>query len=351
MKKIFIFSFVISAVIQGFIFTKLGILDFDMWTKQTEYVQTNNPAQFDFLAGYGHPGGPIIEGTILLRHIFDWSYEKSLLVFMTLLNAFFISGASTLCYLINKNNLWWLAVLTTLSSNWLYLFSTPPSIIISILIPFLVILSLYLFNKKEVNLYLLIFLSIIIGFILATRIDIGAVMATSFLIFLKPKINWRQIILVIIGSFLSFVLFDPFMWFMPIQHIKDLLFKIVYHYGYFTPTKVSVLEILHASFFVITSIFLSFIFLIIRKKITPPLPSRFIYSLLAPTIFLCIIFLTAQYQTLRYFLPLINLWQAVLPLWVFTLLANSKTRLSEISESFFALALVFHPFISLFFYI
>ncbi len=346
-KKIFIFCFVIACFIQGFIFTKLGMADFSIWAKQAEYVQTNNPAQFDILGAYGHPGGPIIEGVLILHNAFDLSYENSLLILMIILDGLAIAGTCALCFVLSKNNLWWPIVLITLSSNWLYANSTPPSTMVSLLITFLCLFSLYIYKKEKVEPSLLVFWSILAGLIIATRVDIGSIMVFLFLLFLKSKISWQQMFYIILGTGASFVLFDPFMWYMPVQHISDLLFKIIYHYEYFAPNRLTFSDVLTISIFTFISMFFSIIFLFMEEKIESPLPPKLIYILLIVTAALYMVFLTAECQASRYFLPLINIWQTFLPLFIFSLTAKLRPALSKIANVFFVAILILYPISSL----
>jgi len=346
-KKIFAFSFVTACLIQSFMFAKLGMADFDVWAKQAEYVQTNNPAQFDFLLAYGHPGGPIIEGVLFFHNVLGFSYDGSLMIFIIIIDGLAIAGASTICYLLSKNNLWWPIVLVILSANDLYLSSTPPSTIASLLISFLSLYSLYIYEKNKLKTGSLIFWGIIAGLIVATRVDIGLVMIFSFLVFLKPKISWRQTFLIFGITNISFVLFDPFMWYMPFQHLKDLIFKIVFHYEYFDTIKMSLSQVLNISALLLVSVFFAVVFLFLKEKIKSPLPTRFIYILLAVTVALYIVFLTAQCQNSRYFLPLINIWQMLLPLFLFSLTSNLKPALSKMADLFFMVILILLPLASL----
>jgi hypothetical protein len=355
-KKIFIFSFVAACIVQGFIFTKLDTTDFSMWAKQAEYVQTNNPAQFDYLLAYGHPGGPIIETTIFFHYVFGLSYDNSLLIFIIIFDGLAIAGTCVMCYVLSKNNLWWPIVLIGLSANWLYISSTPPSTTISLVISFLCLFSLYLYEKEKNGFYALAFWSILAGLIISIRIDIGAVIALAFFIFLKPKISWRQAFYVMLGVMASFVLFDPFMWFMPIQHMGDLLFEMLYHYQYFTPTRLGFFYVLAISSFTFVSMFFSIMFMLMKKidisksrEARPLLPNRFSYVLLITTVVLYIIFLTARCQAPRYFLPLISIWQMLLPLFIFSLTANLKPAFSKAANIFFTIALILYPIISLVF--
>jgi hypothetical protein len=349
-KKIFIFSFITACVLQWVTFTKLPMADFSLWARQAEYVQTGNPIEFDFLQAYGHPGGSIIEGVSAIHNVFGVSHENSLMIFLVLLDGLAIAGACTICFLLSKNHLWWPVVLSTLSLNYLYEASTPPSTLASLLIVFLCLLSLYLYEKHEkgeIKNSLLVFWSILAGFIISTRIDIGTIMVISFLIFIGPKISRSQILWILFGIGISFAFFDPFMWFMPIKHMGDLIFKVIYHYEYFPiNNKMSLLSILNISAFLITSVFFSTIFLLLKEKIKSPIPQRLIYILLIATTVIYTIFLTSQYQSSRYFLPLISIWEVFLPLFIFSLTSKLRPALSKISNIFFVSILILYPIAS-----
>lgn len=328
-KKIFILSFFIAALTQWFSFAELSMFDFSMWADQAKYVQTNNPIQFDFLQAYGHPGGPIIEGVIFVHSVFNLDYEDSLMLFMVFVDGLAIALTAVLCYLYRKNHLWWPVVLIGLSLNRMYGFSTPPSTMVSIFIGLLSIYSLYIYQKNTIKPIYLGGLSLILGIIISLRIDIGCVMALSTLVFLYPKLTWKHIIFTILGTGGFIVLFDPFLWFMPIQHIKDLWFKITYHYEEFKPTKISFYSLQDISALSFFSIFLAMTFVFLKKKLKSPLPYRFIYIYLFTTIVLYTIFLTSNYQAERYFLPLVTIWQIFLPLFIFTITEYMWPKLSK----------------------
>jgi len=345
-KKIFAFSFLAACIVQGFIFMRLGLIDFSMWARQAEYVETGNPAQFDYLKAYGHPGGPIIEGAISIHSLFKLPYESALLIFLTIVDGLAIAGASVISFLLSKNHLWWPVVLATFSSNWLYAFSSPPSVIASIFIGSLCLFSLYLCKKEKVELASLVFWGMAAGFIIATRTDIGAIVVAALLIFIKPKISWQKFFGVLLSIVASFILFDPFMWFMPIRHLGDLLFKIFYHYEYIAPNILTAPLIINVSSFLLVGAVFSIISIFMKEKIKPFLPLRFVYILLAVTVLLYTVFLTAHYQALRYFLPIVSIWEIFLPVFIFPLTANLEKNISRKINIFLAVILTASPLLS-----
>lgn len=338
-KKIFILSFLVAFVIQGFIFIKIGIVDLEMWANQAQYVQTDNPGQFDFSRAYGHPGGPIIEFSIFAHKTFGVSYQNSILIYIVFLDSLIIAASAALCYKLWGNNLLWPIVTIGLSSNWVYAFSTPPSITSSILLTFLCLLSLYIYKVRS-GIPLFALWTLVAGLSAATRIDISSVITMALIIFLKPKVSWREFFGILLATFVFFIIFDPFMWFMPLQHIKDLIFKIFYHYDQIDPSKIGFSLLATISSPVILGIFFSTALLIAKKE---SLPGRFILVLIVTTVFLYIIFLSAKYKAPRYFVPTMNIWQTFLPVSIFALTENIKPRFRKMTNVFFVAVLTVSP--------
>ena len=318
---IFIVIFITSLLLQGIQWREFDMADSGMWGHEAQYVLNNDPREFNFLEAYGHPGGPIIEGAIAFHQLLKLPYDQAVLAFVTLLNSLSIAGICALCFILRKNNLWWVAVFGILSLNRLYEYATPPTAIAATLIVFLCLLTLYIYENKERSepLYLVLW-GLIVGLFIATRADIGVFSLLMFLVLIFKSIGWKKIGLLLGETFLAFLIFDPFMWFMPFQHIKDLIFKIVYHYAEFAQNHMGFVAVLSLSFLAFISIFLSIQFLLFRKKLISPLPPVFIKILILMTAILYVIFLTSHIQAPRYFLPIIFIWETFLPLFIFSLI-------------------------------
>lgn len=322
-KRVFFISFLAALLLQGLYLYELDMADTGMWAHQAEYVQTGNPAQFDPLAAYGHPGGPIIEGVIVLHQV-GLSYDQAMMVFLTLLDAVIIAGICTLCFLLSRDNYWWPVTIFTLSLNRLYEYSTPPSTIASLLLVFITLLTLYLCKKEgEPTRHELALWAMVSGLAISTRADIGSILVLALLFILKDKINWRQVAGILLGVFAVFCITDPFMWYMPLQHLGDLASKIIFHYSEFAPTKLGFWRVLNISSLPIISVGL-WLFLVLNKKIKSSLSLKLFYTLLALTAFLYCIFLTANFQTPRYFLPVILIWETLLPLAIFSIIPHEN---------------------------
>jgi len=321
---IFIFSFIFSFILLGLRGKVFYIPDGDMWSKQALYFETGDSRQFNFDRGYGHPGGPIIEGVILLHKITKIPYnnpDNLLTLFVTILNSFIIAGTCVLAYLLKKNKYWWFAILSTLSLSVLYDVATPPTTIATPLVVFLCLLTLYYYeNKEKIKIPQVSLWAFFAGLLIATRVDIGIFCVLAFLFLLKSVISWRKISFIIFGACISFVIFDPYMWYMPIKHIKDLIFKITFHYAEITTQHMSLWAILSISIFAFISIGFLLMILFSKGKIKSPIPLNFSFMLLVMTVVLYIIFLTARIQAPRYFQPIISIWEVFLPLFIFPFL-------------------------------
>ncbi|MEI7688597.1 MAG: hypothetical protein WCI91_00220 [Candidatus Nomurabacteria bacterium] len=328
---IIVISFVVSLFFQWTRWKDLYFIDSHMWASQAQYVQTNDAREFDAKMAYGHPGGTVVEGAIIFHDIFKVPYEDSLIIFITIFNSLIISIICLLCFILYKNHLWWIITLSTLAMNSAYDNATPTSAIVSPLMVLLTLLTLYFYkNKEKINIPLVLFFSLVVGLASSTRLDIGVFCSVFFIGFLKytNTIDWKKLFYIILGSFTTFCIFDPFMWFMPFQHIKDLIAKIIFHYSEFLPYHLTFMSVFILSMLTIISISLAISIVLLKNKIKLLVPENFIKTLIVMTIILYIIFLTSHYQAERYFQPIIFIWEVLLPLFIFNLTTYISHSLS-----------------------
>jgi len=316
-----------------------------MWANQAIYVLEGDSREFDYLNAYGHPGGLVIEGTIVLNKLFNLTYLQSVIILIIFISSIFVAGICTLCFKLGKDKLWWVAVLVTLIFNWLYESGTPTSILATLSVSFLCLLTLYLYEKELKNQNsLLIIWSLVAGMSIATRIDIGFISFIVFLFILSRKIDLKKILLIALGSFISFVIFNPFMWFMPVEHVRDLIFKFVFHYSNFITNHLSLLTIFSISSITFISILLSLFFITFKRKINFTLISPFfLWTLIGMTSFLYFIFLTSRFQAERYFVPILFIWEIFFPLFIFFLIDKTGYKSNIIIKiCFLAFLAIFH---------
>jgi hypothetical protein len=184
----------------------------------------------------------------------------------------------------------------------------------------------------------------------ATRSDIGLFCTASFILTLlfTKSLTVRQAFVLGIQSFVVFCIFDPFMWFMPIQHLKDLVYKIVYHYSDISQVTIPLYTILLMSAVSVLSMGLGIWFVFRNTKEVTPLPRVFICVLLLMTVVLYAIFLSAHSQAERYYMPILFIWEVFLPLFIFYLIDKKPSHSQRALKIIFIIALFIYqvvPFI------
>jgi hypothetical protein len=287
-----------------------NMLDHDMWSKQAKYFEVNDNRQFDMLMAYGHPGGTLIISTLLFKNILNTEYEKSLIYSIIFMNSLLIFVIIFLLWKLDKESLWWFYSLIFIIFHKSYSYNTPPSIIATLSVPLQIFYSLYISKKENIKNKDILILGIISGFSIATRLDIGGFAILMSLIILSKKLSVKQMIYSLLITAVFFIIFDPFMWFMPIKHTYDLVHKMTYHYGDFVKTDFKLKQFLSVSLIGILGVILSYIS-IYNKKIKTILNKREFLILLLGTIIISIIFLTSKYKAERYFFPIFIIWEVI----------------------------------------
>jgi hypothetical protein len=317
-EKILILTFIffITCTFQWARWSGLNNSDIGMWNIEADAVVHGGPEEFNFLGAYGHPGGPILEGTILARAIgIPFEYDQAIIVCISVLVGLATVAACVLCFLLRANMYWCAGVVSIVSLNWLYQFATPPSTVASAFFVVLLLVVLYLYEHRETPaLQAGLLLGGSAGACIATRTDIGVFGFSIFLIFLLlvKRLSLRGAVIAIVTTTGVFVLLDPFMWFMPLEHIGDLIYKVTYHYADIAQAHVTITSLLHIATLSLMSIALCIYFLFAKRK--EPLPRPFVFVLLGMSVVWVSIFLTAHSQAERYFLPILFAWEVLLPL-------------------------------------
>lgn len=345
--------FIIVFVFQYFFWNTLSFYDDTMWAKQAQDVLTANPERFNPATAYGHPGGPIIEGVIILQKITNLSYLQTLYLFLALAGSMCIVITSYFCHKLTQGYTWPVSTVLILTINSIYPYGTPPSILASLLVVFLAIYTLYL-SRKTISNKLIIFWSILSGILIATRFDIGTIMTCCFWVLLVPRVTKKQILLTICIPLITFIICDPFMWSMPIKHIQDILSKVLYHYNEFTPTHLSFISVVSISGLTFTSMLIGLYMVLFKRKDFALFSKKFLLLLLFITVTLFYIFLNSHYQTQRYFMPLLLLWEVFLPFFIYSLI-QKNTHINSKLKDFLTIVLpgtivLYHAILLIMFY-
>jgi hypothetical protein len=358
-KYLFLIFCIVAFALQGIRWMTTDIIDGTMWANQARYVATNNPEQFNAATAYGHPGGPLILGTIATQKLTGTSYHTSLLLFLTLISSILIAATCIISFALRRNWWWTITLLGILSLHRLFNEATPPSALVSLLGVLLLFVTWYIYERPQSSrLPILLLWSVVAGAAVATRLDTGSLVTLMCAGILVRALSFKKVLALLVGAFVVFAALDPFMWFMPVQHIVDILDKAIYHYAEFDPIIMKPAAIFDISLLALVSVVFA-IYYRIQRRHAEPVPRPVIYALLIFTVVMYSIILTSQIQTARYFQPIIMLWESLLPLFLFSLVPQihftfgtieQQRRVRLLLTSFVALILVAYP-ASLLFYI
>jgi len=305
---------------QGFVYFNVGILDEGFWSNQARFVEAGSPEQYNPAHAYGHPGGPVILGTIAIHHVAKADYETALPVFLTIFNGMVIAAIATLCRRLRPDSLWWLPVLGTLSIDKLYAVSTPTSAVVGPLLVLLTLLTLRIVEQGAVSWRGSAGWSLVAGLAVATRFDIGSITTLFLFGVLATTLRWRQLAGLAAAAFTVFVVCDPYMWSMPVRHVGDLLGKAALHHQTFTPNRLDPGEAVSLSALAFLGLACTLLAQTVPGVTRKKLPAVFVWALIALTVVLYGVFLSASYQAVRYFIPIVFIWQSLLPLQLFELI-------------------------------
>lgn len=325
-------AFLVACLGQAFVFFNVGILDEVFWSNQARFVEAGSPEQYNSAYAYGHPGGPVILGTIAVHHLAGISYETALPVFLTLFNSMVIAAIATLCFRLRPDSLWWLPVLGTLSIDKLYAVSTPPSAVVGPLLVLLTLLTLRItlgiLEQEKVSWPWLGGWSLVSGLAVATRFDIGSITNLCLFGVLATTLRRRQLAVMAVAALAVFVACDPYMWYMPVQHVGDLMGRVVLNYRHSTPASIpATLEPMHVASFSALAFMGMMLSIVGEMKVFPhrrTIPRQLVLALVPLTVLLYGVYLSARCPAVRYFIPIVFIWQAFLPLQLFDLIAGLR---------------------------
>lgn len=330
-KKIFITTFVVSLGLFALQY-KINVVDVPLWAEQAQVFEEHT-TPFKTMDAYGHPGGPLLIGTIFIHKILpSISYTDAITIFISITSAFIVAAICVLAFVLKRNYIWLFTLLFILSINRLYYSSTPPTTLSTLLSIFLCLLSLYIFERKEkVKNIGIVSWGIISGILIATRVDTGGYLTLMFGVLLLYSVGFKRTWLALISSIIAFCIFDPFMWFEPIQHVRYLVWYLFNHYrGDSLESIISFPVIFYDSFFAWLSIFSAGILVYFKHTSKKVLPIVFLILLVVMTIVLYCIVLTSHYQVMRYLYPIILIWETFLPLFMFSIVQVITERYAMI---------------------
>lgn len=309
---IFVMTFIVSYMLQVAVFAGVdGMVDAQMWADQAHYFSEDDERQFNYLAGYAYPGGTVIEATLLVQKLTGASFLESLYGAIFSLVALVIALSACVADRLRAHRLVWLGVVGILAPNWMFMLASPPTALAAVLLVLVMLLSLLVLRSEHGAVR--IGWGVVLGALVATRADIGGLAAVMFFPLLYMHLGWRRSALAALTALVTFVVLDPYMWFMPLQHLLDIVFKCAYHYAVYSPSPLGFQSVLALSFLAVVAMVIATIELVVGK-VSLVVPHRVLVAMCIGTVVATGLILTSHLQSIRYFIPLIFMWEALLPL-------------------------------------
>ena len=263
--RVLLYGFIIQMAARA---ASVESVDQSMWAKQIQYLLTHDPRVFDFYAAYGHPGTTLVELGSLFHILFGFSYSTALTLGMSILIAVVTAACSVLCFLLYRQSLWWLATAFLLLLNRMYMNATPPTAVVMPFTVLIVLATWWLWEQQGRTSRWPYFLwGAVAGLAAATRLDASLLVSTPMFVLLWYRHGRRVVLPLLAGAGISFFMADPFLWFMPIRHVTDLVHKFTMHYVYYSPTKMEPSEFINAMWMSTVSFGWSFVLLFYQRRV------------------------------------------------------------------------------------
>jgi hypothetical protein len=330
-KRIFFTVLFSGFVIQMALRAVVDYSDRIIFANQIQYFLTHDPREFDLLGAYGHPGTTVVELGSLLHIFFGVSYVNAVTLSISILIAGATAACSVLCFLLYRRSLWWLAAAFILLLNRMYIIAAPPTAVVMPFIVLIVLATWWLWEQPAFrSRWVYILMGAVMGLAIATRLDISLLVSTPMFFIIWYRHRYRVILPLLAGAGISFFIADPFLWFMPLQHISDLIHKFTLHYTHYLRLKIDPFFLLDAGWLSAVS-FIWSIVLFYHRRLARIIPVPIMIVVTSTTILGIIVVFSSKFQAVRYLFPLFTIWEIILPLFAFETLATYKSMDSTLT--------------------
>lgn len=333
---LFLVVFVLSFVIQSFIWQVDTFTDEGVWLERARHLASdlkNQTREFNQSDYGGHPGMAGVALTALL-HRTGLSLITSMRLSVALINSAMIAGIGVVSYRLRPDTLWWLGAISIVAFHPFYIHASPTNAVIAPAIVLMFLLVLWLYEHPDTTgKSPAVLLGIVIGAALATRFTDSLLLGGMLLFFLALSHGIRPVILMSGAALATSILLNPLMWFAPLEHLTYIFSRAELHLNQILLHNLTWVDFVQFTPLALISIALALVLLFLKEKIKPsPVPLPFIGLMLAATIVTTAILLWAKSHSLRYYGPLIFTWEAFLPLWLLHLLRSISFETESVQQ-------------------
>lgn len=321
--QFFLLVLLLALLVQGTLWRVTTFTDESLWAKRVVRLSQDlrsGTRDFDQEKYSEHPGMPVLLLAVGADRI-GVNEAGALKGAVALINSCIIAGLVTLAKTLRPKSIWWLGAGGLILFHPLYYQASPTDAVMAPLAVIIMFLILWFFERQsQITAQMLLVFSLCIGAALATRLHFTALLIIPLLFFLVMFAGIKKSLLVLVGTAAIAWLLNPLMWFTPAKFLKAALFDQI---GFYTgsaleasiATAVTLEEFVLFAPLAIISLLLSVLFLF-TPNFKPAVSNSFVIVMLISTAVPALIIFESSLQSLRYFFPLIFIWEAFLPLWL-----------------------------------
>ncbi len=309
---------VVSLGFQVFIWEHTTLFDPDFWITRAQYLAhdiTHLPVRFNPLRHPGHPAMPplLIASAFILGGV---DAESALRISSIILGTCIIAVSSIfLLTHFKQHRQWVIFIIGMLITNRLLANSNVAD---AFLMPVILLffLAIYIiWEQKHRSKYLLLAISLSAGLALATRTHNAVPLLAPAFCLLPIRIGMKKTAILAVGTLVFWYTFTPIIWFTPLQYIRYALIGeptyVLYTSASIPPSSLvqtSLFDIAVASPLMVIGILLGIAWLYGPKE-HDLIPKWYLASLLISTASLLSILQISHIESLRYYYPLIMVWE------------------------------------------
>ncbi len=304
--------------LQLIIWNNVVITDGLLWERRIDSMSQDliEGVTFDLRKYSGHPGTTILLTGSAFKYV-GASNAVALRLGLSVLMAAILTAIVETIRRYDRHPLWPYVAGSVLALHPLLAQSSPTNAVSGALLVLVVLMTLQFEMKKPLTRTHVATLGVALGALVATRFATGgllSILVAGYLLY-KRK-SFSSLPTLVIVSLLTFFILDPLLWQAPIEHIEYLFGRANLHLRAAESTSLTLRRFVMFSPFALLGIAFAILHLLFPRRLKTPLPLTWLTFASLVTAIFSAIFLLARTQSLRYFYPLIFLWEALLPLFI-----------------------------------
>lgn len=326
--------FSVVFILQWNIWQGTQFADWDKWQARTKTLASDlhNGRQLNQAYYTGHPAMAVLLPATLFYNFGSYPIPDALRLSVTFINTLTITGTILLCRSMWPGISRWFTVGGLIAVHPLYVATAPTTAVIAPLVVCIYFLGLFIYQQNRPSRPLMTVLAIAIGTGLATRWFISIALFAPLIFFLYvPSKRLREAVIVSGMAITVAIFLNPLLWYTPLVHLAYAFQRAALHVTVLDVDTVSRVDfVLFAPIGLLSFAFAAYyLFFPMQYRQLSIVYLRFSWYITAA---IATILLLAHSKSLRYFFPLIFLWNAYLPIMVLDWIDSWGTVKSSVSR-------------------